>query len=260
MSDSESEEDLKRAIALSLQEAATTPPSKPDFIDLISSDDEDDDLEAPVFTKKNTKPSFPAASEAKPTAKAVLGPIWTDGASTNEDINQDDRITKSQADIVPIAANKSQKISKAGSVPIWIENFFSIEDESQADQTAKSQADDVLATDSAAMASTPSQTPGSSFLGLNRKQMEEERRQRLLQSSKVNQDVAPMDQARKRKLSASSSVSLPYFMSLSRNCSMYLTPSFVTLGFSACESQSLNYNAEPRRYEYTFRISSSRSI
>ena len=257
MSDSESDEDLKRAIALSLQGAAATPPSKPDFVDLISSDDEDDDLEAPDFTKKNIKPSFPAASEAKPTAKAVLGPIWTDGASTNEDRNRDDRITKSQADIVPI--NETQNISKAGSVAIWVENLFGIEDESQADQTAKSQADNVLATDSATMASTPSQTPGSSFLGLNRKQMEEERRQRLLQSSKMNQDVAAMVQARKRKLSASSSVSLLYILSLSPICSTSLTPNFVTLGFSACESQALIYNG-PRRYEYTFRIFSSRSI
>ncbi|CZR59989.1 uncharacterized protein PAC_09884 [Phialocephala subalpina] len=51
MSDDESDEDLKRAIALSLIESNPSPAEgKPAVIDLIS-DDEDDDLDAPVMAK-----------------------------------------------------------------------------------------------------------------------------------------------------------------------------------------------------------------
>lgn len=55
MSDSENDEDLKRAIALSLQDSETTCESKTsrEVIDLLSSDDDDDgDLDAPVHPKR----------------------------------------------------------------------------------------------------------------------------------------------------------------------------------------------------------------
>jgi hypothetical protein len=60
MSESDNDEDLKRAIALSLQSATPKKESK-SFIDLISSDEEDD-LDAPVSSK-------PVRSLSKPVAK-----------------------------------------------------------------------------------------------------------------------------------------------------------------------------------------------
>jgi hypothetical protein len=58
MSDSDSDEDLKRAIALSLQQTSKPEPSgiKAEIIDLLGdSDDEDDDLDAPLSTNKFAK-------------------------------------------------------------------------------------------------------------------------------------------------------------------------------------------------------------
>jgi hypothetical protein len=58
MSDSDSDEDLKRAIALSLQQTSKPEPSgiKAEIIDLLSDeDDEDDDLDAPLSTNKFAK-------------------------------------------------------------------------------------------------------------------------------------------------------------------------------------------------------------
>ncbi|RDW70203.1 hypothetical protein BP5796_08600 [Coleophoma crateriformis] len=50
MSDSENDEDLKRAIALSLQDSPAEA-----IVDLVSSEDEDDDLDAPVIARRNQK-------------------------------------------------------------------------------------------------------------------------------------------------------------------------------------------------------------
>ncbi|TAQ85645.1 hypothetical protein B7494_g6030 [Chlorociboria aeruginascens] len=68
MADSESDEDLKRAIELSLQE--DRPPStsrKAPIIDLTSSDDEDDDLDAPVSTKSKPGPKEQSPGGNSPT-------------------------------------------------------------------------------------------------------------------------------------------------------------------------------------------------
>ncbi|KAH7321545.1 tyrosyl-DNA phosphodiesterase [Rhexocercosporidium sp. MPI-PUGE-AT-0058] len=56
MSDSESDEDFKRAVALSLQERSPSLGSRSNVIDLVSDsdDDEDDDLDAPVRTKRSS--------------------------------------------------------------------------------------------------------------------------------------------------------------------------------------------------------------
>jgi len=76
MSDSDFEDDLKLAIALSLQKNDSNPPvgrpkskSAPVVIDLLSSDDEDeDDLDAPVIIKKKPiiRSAFNEESSSKP--------------------------------------------------------------------------------------------------------------------------------------------------------------------------------------------------
>jgi hypothetical protein len=58
MIDSDSDEDIKRAIALSLQQPSPTASQKTEVIDLIS-DDEDDDLGAPLVARGFTSPSKP---------------------------------------------------------------------------------------------------------------------------------------------------------------------------------------------------------
>jgi hypothetical protein len=58
MTDSDSDEDIKRAIALSLQQPSPTASQKTEVIDLIS-DDEDDDLGAPLVARGFTFPSKP---------------------------------------------------------------------------------------------------------------------------------------------------------------------------------------------------------
>ncbi|KAI9049476.1 hypothetical protein LZ554_006507 [Drepanopeziza brunnea f. sp. 'monogermtubi'] len=69
MSDSESDEDLKRAIALSLQEQL--PSARPQdsiLIDLVSDDDDDDDdddLDTPVTAKPVTRESQPLSADAQ---------------------------------------------------------------------------------------------------------------------------------------------------------------------------------------------------
>ncbi|KAJ5033514.1 uncharacterized protein L3040_008629 [Drepanopeziza brunnea f. sp. 'multigermtubi'] len=68
MSDSESDEDLKRAIALSLQEQPPfARPQDSILIDLVSDDDDDDDdddLDAPVTAKPATRESQPLSADA----------------------------------------------------------------------------------------------------------------------------------------------------------------------------------------------------
>ncbi|PVH85495.1 phospholipase D/nuclease [Cadophora sp. DSE1049] len=71
MSDTESDEDFKRAVALSLQELSPVVSNKSNIIDLVSDDDdENDDLDAPLTTRKirasqgtPTNPSEPIKPE-----------------------------------------------------------------------------------------------------------------------------------------------------------------------------------------------------
>ncbi|KAL2067954.1 hypothetical protein VTL71DRAFT_16052 [Oculimacula yallundae] len=82
MSDSDSDEDIKRAIALSLQERSPGTSGQREVIDLVSDSDEgDDDLDAPVTTKK----SNPPATHAMPTAanRATPAKASNDGFSKN---------------------------------------------------------------------------------------------------------------------------------------------------------------------------------
>jgi hypothetical protein len=78
MSDSDSDEDLKRAIALSLQQTFKPEPSgiKPEIIDLVSDeDDEDDDLDAPLSTNKfakQTSTSGPSVVSASTTGTRTV--------------------------------------------------------------------------------------------------------------------------------------------------------------------------------------------
>ena len=54
MSNSDSDEDLRRAIALSLQEESGEPPVPREVIDIPSSDEDEEDLDAPILAKHVT--------------------------------------------------------------------------------------------------------------------------------------------------------------------------------------------------------------
>jgi hypothetical protein len=71
MSDTESDEDMRRAIALSLQRSSSPPPGH--IIDLVSSDDEDDDLDAPVATKKHAVMGPPFLKRPTKATQSALG-------------------------------------------------------------------------------------------------------------------------------------------------------------------------------------------
>lgn len=160
MSDTESDEDLKRAIALSLSEQALSPSThKAVVVDLISSD-EDDDLGAPVTARK----------------------ITSTKASSNKD---DEKSTEAST------AN-SEKLARATS------------------GYASSQ----KATIHGEIKPRPEEGNGSlsgppttvSFLGLDRKQMEEERLLRAQQRQKADEQFSKLEaDARKRKASMSPS-------------------------------------------------------
>lgn len=138
MSDSESDEDLKRAIALSLaEESSASQTHVAAVIDLISSD-EDDDLDAPV-TARNTTSTKPPSQK------------------------KDER---------------SRDVSTAGT-----------EDATKPSIRADSSA------------SGPATSGG--FLGLNRKQMEEERLQRANQRNLAGKTSTPEPEAKKRKAGSS---------------------------------------------------------
>jgi hypothetical protein len=143
MSDTESDEDLKRAITLSLQDSSSEDRST-QVIDLVSSEDEDDDLEAPVATKKTA----PAGSIAEKSNGIVAKPVTKLPEVTIQD--EED--------------------------PLTINN-----------------------------PSTPSQPSVSlSLLGLNRKQMEEERLARARKrDKKEGSHMEEANDTRKRKLSNS---------------------------------------------------------
>ena len=92
MSDTESDEDFKRAVALSLQERSPVPGSKSNAIDLVSDDDddEDDDLDAPVTARKirgsedtSTKPF----NSVKPGQIAGTPSLQTNGGIGRETSN-----------------------------------------------------------------------------------------------------------------------------------------------------------------------------
>jgi hypothetical protein len=162
MSDSESDEDLKRAIALSLRQNAATPPHESVVIDLVSSDNEDDDLDAPVSTKRDTSTILMAANQARRATKAVSAPLAKEDITSDRNGGQDNRLSEPPAAIIPTMTLNT-------TVP-------------------------------------QPQTSENSFLGLNRKQMEEERRLRASQRSKSGDNLAGTNQQRKRKLSDSSPV------------------------------------------------------
>lgn len=166
MSDSESDEDLRRAIALSLQEStATPPPHNSHVIDLISSDDEDDDLDAPVSTNKGVSSSHQAPNDLIGAAEPLSGSPFTGAVGVIGDGIPNHRPSKSPHAIETI----SQTLPDI------------------------------------ALISEPPSTK-SSLLGLDRKQMEEERRQRAMQRT-IGKDVGAADQSRKRKPSNSPPVS-----------------------------------------------------
>lgn len=69
---SDSDEDLKTAIALSLQDdQAVLPKQKTPIIDLRSSDDEDDNLDAPVSTKEITSLHYPTQKKDDGFTKVI---------------------------------------------------------------------------------------------------------------------------------------------------------------------------------------------
>ena len=88
MSDTESDEDFKRAVALSLQETSPTPGIKSNVIDLVSDDDdEDDDLDAPVTTRKVRGPQD---TSTKPLKSVKPGQIAaTTSLQTNGDLGRE---------------------------------------------------------------------------------------------------------------------------------------------------------------------------
>ncbi|TGO27745.1 hypothetical protein BPAE_0037g00290 [Botrytis paeoniae] len=74
MSDSENDEDLKRAIALSLEETLSPVPIREkNVVDLTNSDEDDDDLDAPVATHfkfPKTNPVLNTCTDAEPSTSS----------------------------------------------------------------------------------------------------------------------------------------------------------------------------------------------
>ena len=154
MSDTESDEDLKRAIALSLAEQSpSSPKAKPVVVDLISSD-EDDDLDAPVTARKIT--STKASSDRK-------------DEKHNEAPEEN-------------TAKPSKTTSGHGPLP-----------------KAHMRPESKLTAEEDGSLSGPS--TALPFLGLNRKQMEEERLLRAQQRKKPDETSTPEGDVRKRKAS-----------------------------------------------------------
>ncbi|KAE8447364.1 hypothetical protein EG329_010778 [Mollisiaceae sp. DMI_Dod_QoI] len=82
MSDDENDEDLKRAIALSLQEGSPPPLDSHQAVINLISDDEDDDLDAPLTTK-------PALSQAKALEIRHSGEATRRNANTGRSASDD---------------------------------------------------------------------------------------------------------------------------------------------------------------------------
>jgi hypothetical protein len=87
MSDSDSDEDLKRAIALSLQQTSNRPePSgiKAEIIDLLSDEDDgDDDLDAPLSTNKFAKQTSTSGLSAVSVSTTSTHTVPTQEAKTS---------------------------------------------------------------------------------------------------------------------------------------------------------------------------------
>ncbi|KAF8851122.1 phospholipase D/nuclease [Acephala macrosclerotiorum] len=159
MSDVESDEDLQRAIALSLEESGQLLPNgNPAVVDLVS-DDEDDDLDAPVTAKPIRAAS--KALEAKHDVSKFAAARDPHEAGTPRSTSPEKR---------------SVNISTTSSVP--------------AQNSSMQQ----------------SYVPSSGILGLNRKQMEEERLARLARFNSLNgagrDGPKATDESKKRKATA----------------------------------------------------------
>lgn len=85
MSDDGGDEDLKMAILLSLEEPGSMPPStKQGVISLISdSEDDDDDLDAPLIAKAIIPPSNSLKSESDEVKRTRLGALGSRVSDTN---------------------------------------------------------------------------------------------------------------------------------------------------------------------------------
>lgn len=99
MSDSESDEDLKRAIALSLQQNSATPPPGRAVIDLISSDDDDDDLDAPISTKRGLSTILPVSNNPVKVPKLVSGTLLKGEVINDQDVGQDNPFVMSPSSV-----------------------------------------------------------------------------------------------------------------------------------------------------------------
>lgn len=159
MSDDESDEDLKRAIALSLEESNPLPPNgSPAVVDLIS-DDEDDDLDAPI----TAKPIRPASTvlESKHDVSNSAAARDSHEAGATRSTGPEKR---------PVNISTTSSISAPG--PSMRQSYV----------------------------------PSSGILGLNRKQMEEERLARLARLNYSNgagrDGPKATDESKKRKATA----------------------------------------------------------
>ncbi|KUJ11780.1 phospholipase D/nuclease [Mollisia scopiformis] len=155
MSDSESDEDLKRAIALSLQESHPLPnKSEQAVIDLIS-EDEDDDLDAPVKTKLTSSLPIANVPKHKAVGPSTLGLDAIDDAGASK-LNKESSTMESSVRL----EHSTEKVDPR-------HQAFGI-------------------------------------LGLNRKQMEEERLARLSALKGLDANDKVTDESRKRKAETSS--------------------------------------------------------
>jgi hypothetical protein len=161
MSDSE-DEDLRRAIALSLQESSLPSKQQNDVVDLISSD-EDDDLDAPC--RSRSKEVLNQSTQRNGTALAAI---------PSQHQTEPERL-----------ANNSHGLTEDSAQPTDTRNSASM-----------SQASDPQLSSSK-----------STFLGLDRKQMEQDRMKRIEERKKREATLATEDdQSRKRKASTSAKV------------------------------------------------------
>jgi hypothetical protein len=157
MSDTESDEDLKKAIALSLEKKSPFPRSGNPIVIEIDTSDEDDDLDAPIATQKITSAKPPAQRKDEQACEAST-----------------------------VHTEKPKGVSP-GQVPSEV-NF-------------RPGITPSVGAESISVSTPPTTIP---FLGLNRKQMEEERLQRANQRKrKDEQSSTAYYDAKKRKASTS---------------------------------------------------------
>lgn len=217
MSDSE-DEDLKKAIALSLQ---VNSPAKPTVIDLISDDEEDDDLDAPlhIIEQRSPRATVGLGSSKLGRTRGSLGKRKVDQstdcvdranadytkdchANNNIDkttlghVNDINQTTDSQA-----SANADQKLSATTLVK-------EIQERKKVFHPSKIEPQPEPDT------SKPQSSSITSMLGMNRAQMEAERLARLQQKKQREEEAlsglngsAELNDSRKRKASTFGSVS-----------------------------------------------------